>query len=298
MSQSSPSAARPLWLVLAPAIFLILWSGGFSIAKLGIRHAEPLTFLALRYALVLIILIPFAVALRPKWPRTFTQWFHIAMVGFLIQGVYFGLCYLAFYAKASSGTVAIIVCLQPILVGLAAPYFARERVSALRWLGLILGLAGAAIVIFAQSAIKAETTFGVLCAFGGLLGITAGTLWEKRFGSHHHPIVSNMIQYVAGLLGTLPLTLATESLTVDWASSEFLAALAYLVIGNSLISMTLLLAMIRVGEVSRVSSLFYLVPPVATLMAWPILGETMSPYAWLGMAVAAAGVAIASRKAA
>lgn len=297
MTSPSP-AGRPLWLVLAPAIFLILWSGGFSVAKLGIRHAEPLTFLALRYVIVLIILAPFAIALKPKWPRTLVQWFHIAMVGFLIQAVYFGLCYLAFYAKASSGTVAIIVCLQPILVGLAAPYFARERVSGLRWLGLILGLAGAAIVILAQSAIEAETTFGILCAFGGLIGITSGTLWEKRFGSNHHPIVSNMIQYAAGLLGTLPLTLVTESMEVDWRSAEFLAALAYLVIGNSLISMTLLLAMIRAGEVSRVSSLFYLVPPVATLMAWPILGETMAPLAWLGMAVAAAGVAIASRKAA
>jgi drug/metabolite transporter (DMT)-like permease len=296
MSSTSSPSARPLWLVLAPAIFLILWSGGFSIAKLGIRHAEPLTFLALRYVIVLIILIPFAIAMRPKWPSTPMQWFHIAMVGFLIQAIYFGLCYLAFYAKASSGTVAIIVCLQPILVGLAAPYFARERVSALRWVGLILGLGGAAIVILAQSAIKAETTFGVVCAIGALLGITAGTLWEKRFGSNHHPIVSNMIQYVAGLVGTLPLTLATESMNVDWTSLELLAALAYLVIGNSLISMTLLLAMIRMGEVSRVSSLFYLVPPVATLMAWPILGETMSHYAWAGMAVAAAGVAIASRR--
>jgi drug/metabolite transporter (DMT)-like permease len=105
-----------------------------------------------------------------------------------------------------------------------------------------------------------------------------------------------MIQYAAGLIGILPLTFATESLNVDWSSPELLGALAYLVIGNSLISMTLLLAMIRAGEVSRVSSLFYLVPPVATLMAWPILGETMSHFAWLGMAVAAAGVAIASRR--
>jgi drug/metabolite transporter (DMT)-like permease len=105
-----------------------------------------------------------------------------------------------------------------------------------------------------------------------------------------------MIQYAAGLAGILPLTFATENLNVDWSSPEFLGALAYLVIGNSLISMTLLLAMIRAGEVSRVSSLFYLVPPVAALMAWPILGETMSHFAWLGMAVAAAGVAIASRR--
>jgi drug/metabolite transporter (DMT)-like permease len=298
VSDTPAASSRPLWLVLAPAIFLVLWSGGFSIAKLGIKHAEPLTFLALRYALVLVILAPLAIAMKPAWPRKAVQWFHVAMVGFLIQALYFGLCYLAFHAGASAGTVAIIVCLQPILVGLAAPYFAREKVSALRWLGLVLGLGGAAIVIFAQSAIAAETSFGILCAIGGLLGITAGTLWEKRFGSNHHPIVSNMIQYTAGLVGILPLTFATESMNVDWASPEFLAALAYLVIGNSLISMTLLLAMIRLGEVSRVSSLFYLVPPVAALMAWPILGEAMSPLAWLGMAVAAAGVAIASRKAA
>ena len=95
--------------------------GRFGIAKLGIGHAEPLTFLVLRYAIVLIVLAPLAMALGPAWPRTLAQWFHLAMIGFLIQAVYFGLCYLAFHAKASSGTVAIIVCLQPILVGLTAP---------------------------------------------------------------------------------------------------------------------------------------------------------------------------------
>ncbi len=296
MNDTSSVPGRPLWLLLAPAIFLVLWSGGYSIAKLGIRHAEPLTFLALRYAVVLIILAPFAIAMKPAWPTKPAQWFHIAFVGFLIQGIYFGLCYLAFNAGASAGTVAIIVCLQPILVGLVAPYFARERVSAVRWLGLVLGLAGAATVILGQSAVKSESFFGILCSVGALLGITGGTLWEKRFGMSHHPIVSNMVQYVAGLASTLPLALATETFMVDWSSPEFYAALAYLVIGNSVISMTLLLAMIRAGEVSRVSSLFYLVPPVATLMAWPILGEAMPLIAWIGMGIAALGVAIASRR--
>jgi drug/metabolite transporter (DMT)-like permease len=245
---------------------------------------------------VLIVLAPFALIMKPRWPRRLAEWLHIAFVGFLIQGVYFGLCYLAFNLGAASGTVAIIVCLQPILVGLIAPHFAHERVSALRWLGLALGLAGAATVILAQSAIEAESVLGVLCCIGALIGIAGGTLWEKRFGSNHHPVVSNMVQYAAGLVTTLPLALLTETLTVDWSSLEFQLALAYLVIGNSLISMTLLLAMIRLGEVSRVSSLFYLVPPVSALMAWPILGEAMPPLAWLGMAIAAAGVAIASRR--
>jgi drug/metabolite transporter (DMT)-like permease len=129
---------------------------------------------------------------------------------------------------------------------------------------------------------------------GALLAITAGTLWEKRFGRNHHPVTSNLIQYAAGLAGTLPLALAFESFSFEW-NLPFAGALAYLVIGNSIIAMSLLLAMIRAGEVSRVSSLFYLVPPIAALMAWPLLGEEMPPLGWAGFALAAAGVALARR---
>ncbi len=288
---------KPLWLILAPIIFLVLWSGGFSVAKLGLLHAEPLSFLVLRYATVLIILLPFYVALRPPLPRRGMDWLHLFVVGFLIQAVYFGLSYIAFKSGVSAGGVAIIVCLQPILVGLIAPHFAGERVSPLRWFGLALGLAGAAIVIVSRSAIAAENTSGVIAAIFALFGITAGTLWEKRFGLGHHPVVSNGVQYVAGLAGTLPLALAFEHFQFEWTPG-FVAAYAYLVIGNSIIAMSLLLAMIRAGEVSRVSTLFYLVPPVAALMAWPILGEVMPPAGWLGFALAALGVALASRKAA
>lgn len=292
---SGSAFAGSTWLTVAPAIFLLLWSGGFSVAKLGLRGAEPLAFLTLRYAAVLAILVPLFLMLRPPLPRSAGEVAHVAFVGFLIQVVYFGLCYVAFKAGASAGTVAIIVCLQPILVGLIAPHFAREPVRPLRWVGLLLGITGAATVILSRSSIAAESVFGILCAAGALVGISAGTLWEKRFGVSMHPIVSNLIQYSVGLAGALPLALASETLRFHW-SAEFVAALAYLVIGNSLISMTLLLAMIRRGEVSRVSSLFYLVPPVTAVIAWLLLGEAMPSLAWFGMGLAAIGVAIASRK--
>lgn len=286
---------RPFWLIAAPAIFLLLWSGGFSIAKIGVRHAEPLTLLALRYGAVLLILLPFLAMLRPPLPRRAADWAHVAMVGFLIQAMYFGLCYIAFKSGMPAGGVAIIVCLQPILAGLVSPSFTGERVGPMRWVGLALGLAGASAVIFSQSETAGGSLFGVVSTIGALFGITAGTLWEKRFGVSQHPVVSNLIQYAAGFACVLPLALATETFVVDW-NAEFIAALAYLVIGNSLIAMTLLLAMIRAGEVSRVSSLFYLVPPMSALIAWPLLGERLGPFAWAGMALAALGVAIASRK--
>ena len=135
---------------------------------------------------------------------------------------------------------------------------------------------------------------GVVAAFLGLGGITAGTLWEKRFGTGAHPLVANLVQYAVGAACTLPLALTSETMRIDW-NFEFLVALAYLVVANSIVSMTLLLAMIRAGEVSRVSSLFYLVPPLSALIAWPLLGEALPAAAWLGMAMAAVGVALASR---
>jgi len=286
--------ARPLWLILAPALFLILWSAGFAVAKIGLRHAEPLTLLALRYVVLVAVLLPAALILRVPMPSGARAWMDVVITGFLIQVVYFGLCYLAFKSGVSAGGVAIIVCLQPILVGLIAPRFVAEPVGRARWIGLGLGLAGATTVILARSGISAENPWGLLAAFGGLFGMTGGTLYEKRFGVSHHPVTSNLIQYAVGAGFTLPLALLSEGLAVDW-TGEFLWVMAYLVIGNSLVSMTLLLAMIRAGEVSRVSSLFYLVPPLSALFAWPLLGEEMPPLAWGGMALAAAGVAIAGR---
>lgn len=287
---------RPLWLVAAPVIFLLLWSAGFGIAKLGLQHAPPLTLLALRYVLVLAILLPLAAVVRPPLPKTARAWADVAIVGFLIQVVYFGLCYVAFKSGTSAGAVAIIVCLQPILVALIAPRFVGERISRRGWAGLGLGLGGAALVILSRQAVASEGAFGVICAGFALLGITGGTLWEKRFGVTHHPITTNLIQYAVGAAFCLPMALISESLKVAW-TWEFAAVLAYLVLANSLLAMTLLLAMIRAGEVSRVSALFYLVPPLSALFAWPLLGEQMPPLAWAGMALTAVGVAIVSRKA-
>lgn len=202
---------------------------------------------------------------------------------------------MAFKAGVSAGGVAIIACLQPILVGLIAPHFTGEAVGLMRWIGLVLGLAGAATVIASRSALELAHPGGVAAAVGGLAGITAGTLWEKRFGRPHHPVVSNGVQYIAGLAGTLPIALALQDFRFGW-TAEFVAAWAYLVIGNSIIAMTLLLAMIRAGEVSRVSSLFYLVPPLSALIAWPLLGEEVPLAGWAGFALAATGVSLASRK--
>ncbi len=288
-------AAAPAWLKAAPVIFLLLWSGGFAFAKIGLEHAPPMTFLALRYWFALVVLLAVLIVLRPPLPRRASDWGHLAAIGVLVQGLYFGLSYFGFWLGVTAGTMALIVSLQPILVGLLAPQFVAERVGMARWLGLVLGLIGAAMVIVARSEIEVTSAAGLLCAAGALFAMTAGTLYEKRFGLNHHPVTASAVQYLVGFLLVLPVALAVERMEVNWTPG-FAVALAYLVIGNSLIAVTLLLTMIRHGEAARVSALLFMVPPMAALIAWGLIGEAMPLAAWAGMAVAAAGVALATRK--
>jgi len=284
-----------LLITCAPGIFLLLWSGGFTVAKIGISDADPLTLLALRYACVVVLLLPLVLIYKPRMPASVKQWFNLVLVGFLIQVVYFGTGWMAFAHGGSAGTVALITSLQPILVALIMPMVSSEKVSFRRWLGLALGMTGTVLVLVGNAGIQIVSIIVVLFSVSALLAFTLATVWEKRFGVSHHPLTANLVQYSVGLAGTLPLAFVFEPMNIT-VTTPFLLALAYLVIGNSLLAISLLLMMIRRGEATRVSALFFLVPPMSALIAWLVLDEHMSPLAWVGMAVAAVGVWFATRR--
>lgn len=286
----------PLWIRLAPALFVALWSGGYAFAKIGLAHAEPMTFLSLRFGFALLILAGVFLIMRPPLPESAAQWRHLLVSGLLIQVCYFGFSYMAFWLGAAAGAVALIVSMQPILVALAAPLVVGERVSAVRWAGLGLGLAGAALVIVSRLGMPTGELIGLAVAGLALFAMSAAALHEKRSGTAVNPIVAIIVQYGVGLACILPIAYGFETMRVAW-TAEFAGALAYLVIGNSVIAVTLLLAMLRAGEATRVSALLFLVPPGAALLAWGLIGETLSPLAWAGMALAAAGVGLATRPA-
>ena len=290
-----PEINKPRWLLIAPIAFTLLWAGGYSVAKFGLNYAEPLTFLSLRFGAALALLLPAYLIFRPALPKRWQNWLHMMVVGSLMQAVYFGGCWWAFKSGVSAGVLAITMSLQPVFVAILAPYLAKEFVSLRHWAGLLLGLSGVVVVILARSDIEPPTLIGISLSLFALSGMTFGVLYEKRFGKSYHPIVSNLIQYFAGFIIILPIAYLTESMVVDW-QPEFLAALAYLVIGNSILAISLLLAMVRAGEVSKVSSLMLLVPPLAALFGWILLGEEMPAIAWIGMGVTAIGVSLATRQ--
>ncbi len=290
------TANKPTWLVFAPGAFLLMWSAGFVAARFGLDYIEPMTFLSLRFAIVVGLMAVLFAILRPPLPKTKAEWMHLAIVGFLLQAMYFGSCYMAFLSGLSVGTLALLLAMQPIVTGLIAPHWAGESVSWRQWVGLILGLTGAVLVIVARSEIAVPSLIAFFFAALALIGITGGSLWEKRFGVSHHPVTMNLIGYTAGFLGVAPFMVSMESMQITW-TWQLGASLAYLVLANSLVAIGLLLAMIRVGEVSKVSALFFLVPPLAATIAWFVLGEVMPPMAWVGMIVAGLGVFLAAAQA-
>ncbi len=171
---ASDRGGKPGWLRAAPALFLLLWSSGFVFLKLGLRDADPLTFLALRYACVVALLAGPFLWLRPALPRTRRAWLNLIVVGLLLQAGYFSFTYLSLKLGMSAGAVALVTSQQPILVGLLAPALAGERVGALRWVGLALGAAGAVLVILARGAVAIASPWALAFALLALACITGG----------------------------------------------------------------------------------------------------------------------------
>lgn len=245
----------------------------------------------LRYATVVGLLLPLWLVLRPAMPDRATL-IHLARMGLLVQFAYFAAMNLAMANGMGAGTVALLIGLQPVVVALLAPAVVGDPPVGRRgWVGLMLGMVGAAMVILSGSGFSASGWLGLFFAMAGLAVMTGGALLERKSGRSTHLVTANLVMCLVALLATLPVAALTETMRVDWAPGLFVG-LAYLVLVNSLISLSLLFAMLRHGEAARASSVFFLVPPLAAAIAWAVLGDEMAWLAIGGTAVAAFGVAL------
>ncbi|MFA5913212.1 MAG: DMT family transporter [Burkholderiales bacterium] len=288
---SAEDAAARVWLQSMPGLFVLLWSTGFVSAKFGLPYAEPLTFLLLRFALVVALMLPLALAMRAVWPQTLAQVGHVAVVGVLMQGGYLGGVFCSIHLGMSAGVSALIVGVQPILTAFASAPLFGERLRARQWAGLALGFGGVLLVVTSRSALTGITPATLALSLLALVSITAGTLYQKRYCGAVDLRTGSVIQFCAAGVVVLPLALAFETMRVHW-TGELIFALAWLVLVLSIGAISLLYILIRKGAATRVTSLFYLVPPTTALMAYAMFGETLNAAALAGMVLAAAGVAM------
>ncbi|MGO4305657.1 DMT family transporter [Cupriavidus sp. RAF12] len=302
-SNADISTGARLWVAGMPALFVLIWSTGFIVAKYGMPYAEPMTFLFLRFVGVLILMVPFVLLARVPLPQRqaadgpridWARVGHIAVAGLFLQAGYLGGVWAAVKLGMPAGLSALIVGMQPLLTALFVSRMG-ERVSGRQWIGLLIGLAGVGLVVANKLTATGLSPASLVLAVGALVSITFGTLYQKHFCPVFDLRMGSVIQFAASAVACLPFMFLFETREVHW-NLAMAGALLWSVVALSIGAISLLFVLIRQGAATKVSSLMYLTPPTTAVMAWLLFGERFSPLAAAGMVVAVAGVALVIRR--
>src|SRR6267142_699887 len=254
----------------APAVFVVLWSTGFIGTQYVLHNAEPLTYLAIRMALVVGLMAIMVAIARPQWPDRIGV-AHSVVAGILVHGIYLGGTAIAIAHSIPAGLSALIPGLQPILTSTLANRWLGERVSPLQWSGLVLGLAGVVLILHDRP-MTGQAGWGWLASGVSLVSITLGTLYQRRYCGRIDWRAGNLVQYIAVTIFFAAAAALFENNMVHW-TGEFVLSLIWLVVVLSIGSIGLLYWLIRRSAATAVASLFYLVPAVTAVMAYLFFGE-------------------------
>lgn len=293
-------AQQSLFLKVAPGLFVFLWSTGFVATIYGLAHAEPLTFLAYRFGIVVVLLAGFAFVTRAPWPKTTELIGQNALVGILMHGCYLGGVYLALSRGMPAGISALIIGLQPAITAMVAQPLLGERVNRIQWLGIALGFVGMMLVVWNKAVAQGAAgwvpdTWALVFMAVSLCGITSASIYQKAKLPDQDIRTGTTWQYIGATIFVTVLAFAFEDGRVEWAP-EVIYSMLWLVLVLSVGAVPLFMFIIRHGDVSKVASLLYLVPAVTAVIAWLLLGEVLNMVQIAGMAVTTFGVALVNRK--
>ena len=275
----------------APALFVLLWSSAFIGAKFGLPFSEPLTFIFLRFVCVAAIFLFLSLLFKANWPGTWMQFAHIAFVGLLMHAFYLNCTFIALDYGVPISLAALIYGLQPIITLFIVSFLFHSHISSAQWAGVFLGFLGLILVLYDKLAFNEAKLVPVLILVFGLFCITTGTIYQRRFCSAMNLLTGNFIQVFVGGVVTGIAAFYFESMIVTWNIS-FITALIWMILIVSLGAHTLLLFMLQQNQVAKVSSLLYLTPPTASVMAYFMFDELLSALAIAGVGVTVIGVAL------
>ncbi len=284
---------------LMPWVFVLIWSTGFVVARFGMPHAPPFSFLCVRYALSVACFALWIAAARAVWPSDPRQWSHLAVTGVLMQAGYLGGVWAAIRQGIGAGTVALLVGLQPVLTAVWIGWVVRRSGDApalqrRHWLGLFLGLIGLVLVVWPKVGIGEVTLSNLALGVLALFSITAGTLYQKHFLAPTDVRTASAIQMLAALLITAPFAWF-ETEAIRW-NGQVLGAMAWSVLVLTLGGSSLLYLLIQRGAATRVTSLMYLVPPCTASLAWLLFDEVVTWAMVSGMVLTVVGVFMVMRE--
>ncbi|HEX5093540.1 MAG TPA: DMT family transporter [Burkholderiales bacterium] len=275
--------------------FVSVWGSGYLATKIGIQYAAPFTFLSLRYAFGLLCLAPVLALLRPPWPGTPRELGHVVAAGLLMHGIQLSGTHYAQYLGLSAGVVAVILAAQPLLTALAARRWMHERLAPRQWTGVALGLAGVLLVVWHKIDVREMSVAALIAVMTGLVGVTAGTLYQRLFCPTVNLYSAASVQFAASLLVLLPLAFAVEGARVRWAW-PLLGSIAFLVVFASIFAVNALHTLMRHGQATKVTSILYFTPIFAVVLEYLIFDVLPSAVTWVGIAITCLGVALVTAR--
>lgn len=278
------------------AYFVIVWGAGFLATKTGIQYAPPFTFLVIRFAFGILLVIPWLAWVRPRWPATKREWFHVAVAGALMHAMHLSGSHYAQYLGMSAGITALIMAAQPIVTAVIAWRFMHQRLARAQWLGVAIGLAGVALVVWHKVDIHAVTAGSLVAVGTGLVAITAATLYQRHFCPETDLRSATLVQFATAFVLLVPAAYFVEGFAVRWSWALFFA-IAYLVILASIGAVMALNTLVRHGHAARATSIIYLTPIVAVILEWAMFGVVPTATSVAGIAVTCVGVALVTRRA-
>ncbi|MCW5604961.1 MAG: DMT family transporter [Burkholderiales bacterium] len=271
--------------------FVSVWGSGFVATKIGLQHAAPFTFLAMRFAFGICCLIPIVLIARPRFPASRAELGHVIVAGLLMHAVHLGSSHYTQYLGMSAGITALLLSAQPLLTAFVAARWMGERLARAQWLGILIGLAGVTLVVWHKVDIREATLASLIAVTVSLIAVTVGTLYQRRFCPLADLRSAALIQFVASIAVLAPLAYIVEDMQVRW-SWALVGSILFLVIGASILAVNALHTLMRRGQATRVTSLIYLTPIFAVVLELAIFGLVPTGLSIVGIAVTCFGVAL------
>lgn len=280
--------------VLVPAGFIFLWSSAYIVVRMGLPDMSPIAALALRFAIATVVLLALAQAMGQPLSVLGARWPHFAVAGALMNGIYLATAYVALQYLAA-GTMGLLASLNPMLTALLGWVVLGERMRLSQWLGLGLGVAGVILVV-GRAPVPGQSVAAALLAVGGIVSFAIGTIYFRRHCGPGALLAGNAVQMGAAAVLCVVLAAAVEPLHVTW-TWRLIACILYLALAVSVGAMGLFGYMLRSRTAGVVSSNFYVIPGLTAVLAWLVLGETLTPTAMGGFVASSIGVWLAQREA-
>lgn len=291
-----PSNPRHRWFdALLAWYFVAIWGSGFLASKIGIQYAPPFSFLTLRFLFGIVCMTPIVIFTRARWPSSRREFGHVVVAGLLMHAMHLGGSHYTQYLGVSAGITAVLLTVQPLLTAMIASRWMGERLTLQQWIGIAVGFGGVVLVVWHKIDIREMTIGSLIAVIVALLALTAGTLYQRVFCREVDLRSASLVQFSASVLVLAPLAWFVEGFHVNFAWPMF-GAIVFLVIGSSILAFSALHTLMRHGEATRVTSIFYLTPVFAVVLEFLLFNVVPGIVSGIGIAITCAGVALVAWK--